>query len=88
MLRPKVGSEVIFGWRSDRIDNGAGDPHCIRLSAAGRGARSVSGWSRRRAARRATWPAARRASGPPCRVPDRQMRHCRRRRLAQCRIAW
>jgi len=79
MLRPKVGSEVIFRWRSDRIDNGAGDPHCIRLSAACRGARSVSGWSRRRAARR--------ASGPPCRVPDRQMRHCRRRRLAQCRIA-
>jgi len=51
MLRPKVGSEVIFGWRSDRIDNGAGDPHCIRLSAVGRCARSMSGWSRRRADR-------------------------------------
>src|SRR5580765_4427536 len=64
MLRPKVGSEVIFGWRSDRIDNGAGDPHCIRLSAVGRGAWSVSGWSPPPRGEPRIGDAAGRASGP------------------------
>jgi hypothetical protein len=59
---------------SRRIDNGPGDPHCIRLSAeiAPRGSRNDP----------RGWPETECLD-----APDRQMRRCRRHRLAQRRIA-
>jgi hypothetical protein len=72
----------MIGARSRRIDNVRGDPHCIRLSAEDAplaligttGGLSLGGRRGR----------AETADSAPA---DRQMRRCRRHRLAQRRIA-